>query len=136
MPTHVHCSCAGPPGAGSVCVRLRWADLDHVRVDVEWHGLDRVTPDEVADKAVQQTAEVMDALAVRWGVDRADGARTMDDRRHPVIATTVRHRLLLACDLLQTGAAHPMSAVDPVRPRAVPVTIWQEARVVVGRHRS
>jgi hypothetical protein len=27
-------------GPSSVCVRLRWADPDHVRVDVEWQGLD------------------------------------------------------------------------------------------------
>lgn len=56
--------------ASGVCVRLRWADLDHVRVDVEWHGLGGVTPEEVADKALEETAEVMDAIAVRWGVDR------------------------------------------------------------------
>ena len=61
----------GIPVARSVCVRLRWAALDHVRVDIEWRGLDRATPDEVVDEALRGTSEVMDALAVRWGVDRA-----------------------------------------------------------------
>ena len=60
----------GIPLAGSVCVRLRWADLDNVQVDVEWHGLHRATPDEVADEVLEETAAVMDARAVRWGVDR------------------------------------------------------------------
>lgn len=32
-------------GPSSVCIRLRWADPDHVRVDVQWHGLkDGSTP--------------------------------------------------------------------------------------------
>lgn len=57
-------------GPSSVCVRLRWADPDHVRVDVEWHGLCRTTADEVAAEAVRATAPFMDGAAVRWGVER------------------------------------------------------------------
>lgn len=57
-------------GPSSVCVRLRWADPDHVRVDLEWQGLeDAPPPDEVAADTTRATAHVMDTVAVRWGVD-------------------------------------------------------------------
>lgn len=55
----------------SVCVLLRWDDLDHVRVDVQWHGLGGSTPDDVADEAMRGSGEVMDTLAVRWGLMRS-----------------------------------------------------------------
>ena len=52
----------------SVCVRLRWADPDHVRVDVEWQGVEHAAPRAVHEGATRATAEVMDAVAVAWGL--------------------------------------------------------------------
>lgn len=54
-------------GPRSVCVRLRWADPDHVRVDVEWQDPEVQAPGAVRD-ASRATAQVMDTVAVRWGV--------------------------------------------------------------------
>jgi hypothetical protein len=52
----------------SMCVRLRWAGPDHVRVDVEWQGLEHMAPRAVQEDATRATAEVMDAVAVAWGL--------------------------------------------------------------------
>ncbi len=52
----------------SVCVRLRWADPDHVRVDVEWQGVEHAVARAVHEGATRETAEVMDARAVAWGL--------------------------------------------------------------------
>ena len=52
----------------SVCVRLRWADPDHVRVDVEWPGVEHPAHPAVHGGATRATAEVMDAVAVAWGL--------------------------------------------------------------------
>lgn len=67
------CNAVAPgsqPVSRSVCVLLRWTDVHHVRVDVEWRGLLRPTSDDVVDEALRTTAGVMDAVAVRWGVER------------------------------------------------------------------
>ena len=56
-------------GPSSVCVRLRWADPDHVRVEVEWQGLDGPPPHAVVEDAPRATAPVMDHVAVGWGVE-------------------------------------------------------------------
>ena len=55
----------------SVCVRLRWADPDHVRVDVEWQGVEHPGASRGARGATRATAEVMDAVAVAWGLKAA-----------------------------------------------------------------
>lgn len=55
-------------GPSSMCVRLRWADPDHVRVDVEWQGVELAAPRAVHEAATRATAEVMDAVAVAWGL--------------------------------------------------------------------
>ncbi len=52
----------------SMCVRLRWTDPDHVRVDVEWEGVDHLATRAVQEGATRATAEVMDAVAVAWGL--------------------------------------------------------------------
>ena len=56
-------------GPSSVCVRLRWADPDHVRVDVQWDGLEAPPRRAVAEDATRAMAQVMDDVAVRWGVE-------------------------------------------------------------------
>jgi hypothetical protein len=55
-------------GPSSMCVRLRWADPDHVRVDVEWQGVEHAAHRAVQGGATPDTAEVMDAVAVAWGL--------------------------------------------------------------------
>ena len=52
----------------SVCVRLRWADPDRVRVDVEWQGIEEAVARTAHEGATRATAEVMDATAEAWGL--------------------------------------------------------------------
>lgn len=67
----------------SMCVRLRWADPDHVRVDVEWRGVEQAAPRAVHEGATRAMAEVMDAVAVAWGrkVGSAPGQWMIVDTR-------------------------------------------------------
>jgi hypothetical protein len=55
-------------GPSSVCVRLRWADPDRVRVDVEWQGVEHAVARTAHEGVTRATAEVMDAIAVAWGL--------------------------------------------------------------------
>lgn len=70
------CAALAPHGGRDphgVCVRLQWADLDHVRVEVEWRGPVAAVTDEVRDEALRASADIMDTTAVRWGVDQGPG---------------------------------------------------------------
>lgn len=56
-------------GPGSVRVQLRWADPDHVRVDVQWRGVETSPPSAVTKDATRAMAQVMDGVADAWGVE-------------------------------------------------------------------
>jgi hypothetical protein len=54
----------GPRG---VSVRLRWADLDRIRVDVRWHGCSEVSRSTVDSDDVEAIGALLDALTDTWG---------------------------------------------------------------------
>ncbi len=66
-------SCGRRVGAKGLSLRMRWLDLDRMRIELDWHGCRAAALS--ADEALQPSVCPFDRLADGWGVE----ARGVDE---------------------------------------------------------
>jgi hypothetical protein len=62
-------SCGHRVGARGLSLRLRWLDLDRMRIELSWHGCDAAVL--TRSDAVRSRTGTFDRLADSWGVEVA-----------------------------------------------------------------
>ncbi len=125
-------------GPSAVSVNLRWADLDHVRVDVRWYGGTGAARSSLSSVQLSSTLALFDAVAESWGFECGSPRlqwMVVDTRSSPPPSAT--------SGLDGSEVTPPLANLATDRrgeygstPGGLSVPAREQARVVLGRDRT